>query len=310
MTATPANPAEPARPAGATPGPATAEEAFDPNAVPIRPAATVMVVEDDPASAGAPPLRVLMLRRTARAVFAGDMWVYPGGRVDDEDEAIAASHVVGLDDAEANRRLGVERGGLAFWVAALRECFEEAGILLARRRADGAPIDVTDPEIVARLAARRVELNAGRLGFAELIEAEQVELDAARIHYIAHWITPLGSPRRFDTRFFVAAAPPGQVAAHDDTEVVHHEWVAPRSAVDAWRADRMAMMSPTARMLMCLAPFESAADVMRFAAADPEPQQVRVARRGDEYRILLPGEEGWDDGDGEAEFGWVKLHRR
>lgn len=296
-------------PAPLAAGPATAEEAFDPAAVPIRPAATVMVVEDDPRRAH-PPLRVLMLRRTARAIFAGDMWVYPGGRVDDEDTAIAARHVVGLSAEEADRRLGVSGTGLAYWVAALRECFEEAGILLARRRSDGAPIDVTDPDTVARLAARREELNAGRLGFAELIEAEQVELDAARIHYIAHWITPMGSPRRFDTRFFVAAAPPGQVAAHDDTEVVHHEWVAPREAVAAWRADRMAMMSPTARMLMCLTPFERAGEVMDFAAADPEAQQVRVVRLGDEYRILLPGEDGWDDGDGEAEFGWVKLHRR
>lgn len=292
-------------------GPARAGDPFDPDAVPIRPAATVMVVEDEPTASqlDVPPLRVLMLRRTARAIFAGDMWVYPGGRVDDEDEAIAAAHVVGLTAAEADRRLGVERGGLSYWVAALRECFEEAGILLARRRSDGAPIDVTDPATVARLARRRDELNAGRIGFAELIEAEEVELDAARIHYVAHWVTPLGSPRRFDTRFFVAAAPPGQVAAHDDTEVVHHEWVAPRPAVDAWLADRMAMMSPTARMLMCLLPFERAAEVVAAAEADIEAHQVRVRRIDEQYRILLPGDDGWEDGDGDAEFGWVKLRR-
>jgi 8-oxo-dGTP pyrophosphatase MutT (NUDIX family) len=296
-------------------GPATADEEFDPLAVPVRPAATVMVVEDQPLRAtdtGGPApseLRVLMLRRTARAIFAGDMWVYPGGRVDPEDEAIAAQHVVGLEPEEANRRLGVDEGGLSFWVAALRECFEEAGILLARRRLDGLPVDVTAPATVERLARRRAALNRGEITFAEVIAEEDVELDAARIHYVAHWVTPLGSPRRFDTRFFVAAAPPGQVAAHDDNEVVHHEWVRPTTAVEAWKADRMAMMTPTARMLMCLAPFASAAEVMAAAGLDLDPAQIRVLRVADEYRIMLPGEPGWADGDPDAEFGWVKLRR-
>lgn len=288
----------------ATP-PAGAAE-FDPAAVPIRPAATVMVVEDRPGHTGE-ELRVLMLRRTTRAIFAGDMWVYPGGKVDDEDAEIAAGHVVGLDPEEANRRLGVSTNGLAYWVAALRECFEEAGILLARRAHDGAPIDVSDPATVARLAARRAELNAGAVSFADVIREEGVALDAARIHYVAHWVTPLGPPRRFDTRFFLAAAPAGQIAAHDDTEIVHHEWVSPMDAVRRWEADEMAMMSPTARMLMCLLPFRRAAEVVDAAALDIEPHQIRVAREGAAYRIMLPGDEGWHDGDPDTEFGWVKL---
>lgn len=280
---------------------------FDPAAVPIRPAATVMVLEDLPSPSGGDRLHVLMLRRTARAVFAGDMWVYPGGRVDPEDEAIAAGHVVGLTASEADRRLGVDGGGLAFWVAALRECFEEAGILLARRIADGAPLDGSAPEVAARLAERRRALNAGTVTFAEVVREEAVELDAGRIHDVAHWITPLGSPRRFDTRFFLAAAPPGQLAAHDDTEVVHHEWVEPAVALDRFRAGELSMMTPTIRMLMCLLPFERAADALAAAALDPEPQQVRVRTVGGEHRIMLPGEAGWEDGDPDAEFGWVKL---
>jgi 8-oxo-dGTP pyrophosphatase MutT (NUDIX family) len=281
-------------------------QAFDASAVPIRPAATVMVLDDRPGGNG-PELRVLMLRRTARAIFAGDMWVYPGGRVDDEDEEIAAGHVVGLTAAEADRRLGVTGGGLAYWVAALRECFEEAGILLARRAGDGEAIDVSDPATVARLDRRRTALNAGELTFVDLIREEDVVLDAARIHYVGHWITPMGSPRRFDTRFFLAAAPSGQIAAHDDNEVVHHEWVAPGPAIEAWRGDRMAMMSPTARMLMCLVPFATAEEAVAAAAHDIEPEQVRVHRVDGQYRILLPGDPGWEHGDGEAEFGWVKL---
>ncbi len=281
---------------------------FDPLAVPISPAATVMVVEDR-SGQGADPggLAVLMLRRTARAVFAGDMWVYPGGRVDAGDEEIAARHVTGLNAAEADHRLGVDRGGLAYWVAALRECFEEAGILLARGLADGAAIDLAEPARQQRLARYRDALNAGQMTFGEVIAAEEVVLDAARIHYIAHWVTPLGSPRRFDTRFFLAAAPPGQVAAHDDTEVVHHEWVTPAAALQRWHADEMAMMSPTARMLMCLTPFERASEAVSAAALNLEPHQIRVRRDEDAYHIMLPGDPGWEDGDPETEFGWIKL---
>ncbi len=286
----------------------TDDAEFDVTTVPIRPAATVMVVEDV-ATARGDELRVLMLRRTSQAVFGGDMWVYPGGRVDDQDEAIAAGHVVGLDAAEANRRLGVSHGGLAYWVAALRECFEEAGILLARRASDGEAIDVSSPQTVARLERHRADLNGGTRTFADIIAEESVVLDAARIHYIGHWITPVGPPRRFDTRFFLAAAPAGQVAAHDDNEIVHHEWVAPALAVQRWQADQMAMMSPTARMLMCLLPFARAADAVSAAALDLEPHQIRVQREGEIYRILLPGEPGWQDGDPDTEFGWVKLRR-
>ncbi len=180
---------------------------FDPAAVPIRPAATVMVVDDRP------DLHVLMLRRTATAIFAGDMWVYPGGRVDPDDAEAVLDHVSGLTDAEASAQLGLERGGLAFWVAALRECFEEAGILFGHDRRTGAPIDLTDPAAIDRLAAQRDALNAGQRSFAEVVAELDVVLDASKVHYIAHWVTPLGPPRRFDTRFFLAAAPPGQLAA-------------------------------------------------------------------------------------------------
>lgn len=283
-------------------GATTATPDFDPATVPIRPAATVMVVDDRP------DLRVLMLRRTAGAIFAGDMWVYPGGRVDPDDAEFARRHVVGLTAEEADRRLGVQGTGLAYWVAALRECFEEAGILLAREADTGRPLDMTDPHLVARLDDHRRALNAGERSFADIVDDERVVLDAALIHYIAHWVTPPGGPRRFDTRFFLAAAPPGQVAAHDENEVVHHEWVSPAAALALWQADRMAMMTPTARMLMSLRPFPVAAAAVAAAAADQSAEQIRVRRDPDDtYHILLPGDPGWDTGDPETEFGWVKL---
>lgn len=274
-------------------------EDFDPQAVPIRPAATVMLVADRP------DLQVLMLRRSARQVFATSMWVYPGGAVDPADAAEAAPHCDGLDDVVASERLGLTEGGLAFWVAAIRECFEEAGVLYASVPTDeGAP---------ARLEEHRRALNAHEIDFLDIVEAEDLRLHADRLYPVAHWITPVGPPRRFNTRFFVAAFPEGQVAAHDDNEAVHHEWIRPRDAVQAWRRDEMAMMSPTARMLMCLAAFDSAHQVVEAAAAGFPPHQVRVNRlpvdgiEASEYRIMLPGDDGYEDGDPDTEFGWVAL---
>jgi 8-oxo-dGTP pyrophosphatase MutT (NUDIX family) len=268
-----------------------------------------------------PDLHVLMLRRSARQVFATSMWVYPGGAVDPDDATCPCD---GLDDAVASRRLGVASGGLAYWVAAIRECFEEAGVLFASPadapaggsaggvgRAAGAgvtsPIGEAEEAFRERLAIHRDELNAGRVSFDRVIEAERLVLHADRLHPVGHWITPLGPPRRFDTRFFLAAFPEGQVAAHDEGEAVHHDWVRPVEALEAWRADRMEMMSPTVRMLTCLATFNSARDAVAAAAAGLPAQQVRVIRNEVEYRLMLPGDPGYEDGEGESEFGWVSL---
>src|SRR6202035_51489 len=133
-----------------------------------------------------------------------------------------------LSDAEASAMLGVESGGLAFWVAALRECFEEAGVLLAYggdEAGGGAaetntPFDAHDAGTRQRLAALRVALNAGDVRFLDACRGEGLRLATDRVHYFSHWITPEAAPKRYDTRFFVAALPPGQVPIHDDHETV------------------------------------------------------------------------------------------
>jgi 8-oxo-dGTP pyrophosphatase MutT (NUDIX family) len=273
---------------------------YDPEAVAIRPAATVMLVDDRP------DLHVLMLRRSPRQVFATSMWVYPGGAVDPDDAACPCD---GLDDEAAGRRLGLAgAGGLAYWVAAMRECFEEAGVLFASMPPVLSAAGVEQRR--ERLAAHRDALNRGELSFAELVEREELRLRGDALHHVAHWITPLGPPRRFDTRFFLAALPAGEVAAHDEGEAVHHDWVRPLDALTAFHEDRMAMMSPTVRMLTCLAAFGSAAEAVDAAAAGLVPQQVRVLRNEVEYRLMLPGDPRYEDGDGEAEFGWVSLRPR
>ncbi len=178
------------------------------NATEIRPAATVMLVRDAPGAGRSDErLEVLMVRRNLRSDFVGGAYVFPGGSVDPADagpEAEAAC--VGRSDADASALLGIESGGLAYWVAVLRETFEEAGLLLAQRPG-GPDLLAGDSEEEARFIAERAAVNAGTRRFLDLCRDEGLELLVGDVHYFAHWITPQGAPRRFDTRFFVAPAP-------------------------------------------------------------------------------------------------------
>ena len=150
-----------------------------------------------------------MVRRNLKSDFVGGAFVFPGGSVDPLDGgAEAEAACVGRSDAEASTLLGIESGGLAYWVAALRETFEEAGLLLAERPG-GPPLLAGEPEEEARFVAGRAAVNAGTRRFLDLCRDEGLRLLVGEVHYFAHWIAPRGTPRRFDTRFFVAAAPPG-----------------------------------------------------------------------------------------------------
>ena len=170
---------------------------FDPELVPILPAATVMLLDNRP------DLHVLMLRRTSRLVFAADNWVFPGGRVDPDDHAQDLDRMfTGLTDIEASGILDVPHGGLAWWLAACRETFEEAGLLLAAGQYD---VDVT---------AMRDQVTADESLFADLLLERGIVLDATKVEEVARFVTPLGSPRRFDARFFVALAPHDQEPQH------------------------------------------------------------------------------------------------
>lgn len=274
---------------------------FDPVAVPVRPAATVLILDERP------DLHVLMLKRNARSVFVGDMWVFPGGAVDEDDSGPEAEAVVrGHDDRSASIELGLAQGGLGYWVAALRETFEEAGVVL-----DGGvePLDLSDPNEAARYEAHRHALNAGEVGFLDIVRTESLILDAADVHYVSRWVTPVGPPRRYDTRFFVTAMPSGQTPLHDDDEAVHHEWIRPADAVEANRGDEMLMMTPTVAMLRRLARFGTVDAALRAAAAgsaaDDEHIRIHYDTEGPD-RIAFPGDGGYEVADAEVEMGMVR----
>ncbi|MEK9824350.1 MAG: NUDIX hydrolase, partial [Gammaproteobacteria bacterium] len=130
---------------------------FDPHSVPIRPAATVMLIDDRP------DLQVFMMERHANTVFAGGMWVFPGGAVDHQDDpAYYQDIAIHRTDAEASKLMGLESGGLAYYMAAIRETFEEAGILLALHAEDEAPLLISEQDM-PRFNAYRDQLNAGEI---------------------------------------------------------------------------------------------------------------------------------------------------
>jgi 8-oxo-dGTP pyrophosphatase MutT (NUDIX family) len=234
-----------------------------------------------------------MLKRNARSIFVGDMWVFPGGAVDPEDGTPEADAVVeGLTDTEASSNLGIEKGGVAFWVAALRETFEEAGILLARTPGKKELVDLSQSDTEERFGTYRAGVNAGEVDFVSMVREQGLVLDGSGVHYVSRWVTPLGPPRRYDTRFFVTAMPQGQQPLHDDDEAVHHEWVRPAEALALNESDEMLMMTPTVSMLNRLSRYRSAVDAISAAEGNNEEQDELVRIR---YDIEGPGRIAWPD---------------
>ena len=249
-----------------------------------RDAATVILVSDRP------DLHVLMMERTGRAVFGPGATVFPGGAVDPDDGAPRlAERVVGLDDQAASVEQGIGRGGLGFRVAGLRECFEEAGILLARDAATGRPAqhDVA-------LASARAELNAGALTFGDLLVTRDLVVDARELRVFSHWLTPLGAPRRYNTWFFVAPAPDGEDGTHDDNELVASAWVRPLDALAQHCNGEIDLIFPTEMSLRALSRYDRSSDLLSDLDAVPRDAtgQPVVVSEGTGERVALPQDTG------------------
>ena len=257
---------------------------------PAMPAATVTIVRD--ARDG---IEVLMMRRNLKSGFVPGMYVFPGGGLDDADLLFKNNGLCDcLDDATASGMLGVAADGLAYWAAAIREAFEESGLLLARNGA-GSLVTLTDAEVAARFDAQRRQLNAGELDFAALIAAESLQLAADQLVYFAHWITPVTAPRRYDTRFFMAEAPPEQEPFHDDHETIAATWISPAGALTLHQRGEFEMRTPTVRTLETFANCNDVASLRRSLDSiqgNVRPLMPRIGKDGSRY---LPGEPGYEE---------------
>lgn len=211
-----------------------------------RPAATVVLVRD-----GAQAPEVLLLRRHRASGFVPGAYVFPGGRVDPgDDDPRLHDHVVGL---------GTQEPPFAYWMAAVRETFEETGVLLARTVEGAPPPDAhTDPAI----AAWREALLSDGATLRDVLAGADLRADLTGVVYVAHWVTPLVEPRRFDTRFFLAALPPGQRAEPDPRELSDAQWLAPEHALARFEAGTLPMVFPTVRTLESLCGHDSVAALL------------------------------------------------
>ena len=214
----------------------------------IRPAASVLVLRDGPRG-----VELLLMRRPERDNdFRSGACVFPGGVLDAADRE-AWRWCLGQDDAQASARLGLADGGLDYFVAALRECFEEVGLLFVCKP-DGSPAELA-PHAEA-LRDWRHRLHRGEARMSELCAAFDWWLDLRDMAYFAHWLTPVVRPKRFDTRFFVRLAPPGQEALPDMGEALELMWLTPDEALDPQRA--LKLLNVTQRTLRDMRGFASA----------------------------------------------------
>lgn len=251
-----------------------------------RDAATVALVRDTATGDG---VDVYLLRRVSSMTFAAGMYVFPGGSVDPADADTAVGWV-GPPVAQWTHELGAtEPLARALVCAAVRETFEECGVLLA-----GA-----DPDEIVDVAgsgweSERAALEAREHSLSALLARRGLVLRADLLRVWSHWITPEVEPRRFDTRFFVAALPPGQLTRVVGGESDHTAWLPAREALDRAGRGELALMPPTAQTLADLAEHRTVVDVLA-APRQVRPVLPRFALDAGEVRLLLPAEPGYDE---------------
>ena len=213
-----------------------------------RPSSTVVLVR--PAE---PCPEIFMVRRHERSAF-GSAYAFPGGVLEPADHRVHA-RCTGISAASADQMLDLEEGGLDYYSAAVRELFEEAGVLLGSSALDAA-----------QLAAARTRLNAGSLHWDTFASDSDLTLDCAALRYFSFWITPIGLPKRYSTRFFLAELPAGQAALHCGGELTDSCWMSACDVLQARAAHTMTVHYPTRKTLERLAEFESTDVLLEWAA--------------------------------------------
>jgi len=246
--------------------------------VPV-PAATILVCKDSPEG-----LETFMVVRHHKIDFASGALVFPGGKLAESDtHPEVREHCTGteeLDDAE-----------LALQVAAIREVFEETGVLLARQRGDEGLIPASRLE---GLEHYRDTLNTGEVGIVDFLKTEKLTLACDLMHKFAHWITPPMMPKRFDTHFFIARAPADHVAAHDGTESVDSVWITPERVMREAEEGKWQVIFPTKCNLMLLGQSGSVDEAIQ-ASRERKIVTVNpwVEKEGDVSYICIPPEAGY-----------------
>ncbi len=243
-----------------------------------RPSATVVLLRD---TADGP--ETFLVRRHGKAVF-GDMWAFPGGVLEGNDARVEKS-CEGIDQQTADRLLEAPNA-LMYYSAAIRELFEETGVLLGDSLAESS-----------MLATCRDQLNAGALAWEDFVADTSCRLDCGALHYVSYWITPKGLGKRFATRFFVAPMPRGQTAVHCGGELTDSMWLAPADALAKHTSGELPMIPPTRMTLEFLRDKESGQEALDAADAMAAEGIVEILPKAvmidGKRTILMPGDPGY-----------------
>jgi 8-oxo-dGTP pyrophosphatase MutT (NUDIX family) len=240
-------------------------------------AATVMLVRD------ATPVEVFLLERHIDSDFVGGAWVFPGGKVDEADTGLPSTALAGHPPRALVEQVG-DQPATALCVAAIRETFEESGVLLASTGT--SPVTADDLRSDSYLAARRkLSDRHSKWNWSEWLGDEGLQLDLTALAWWSWWVTPVGVNRRFDTKFFVATLPDDQVAEHDNIETTNSRWASPAIALQAAESGSASIILPTRKNLRQLAGYPNTSSIM-VSGADPDFARPRIEPR------LVVGEDG------------------
>jgi len=223
--------------------------------VSIPKASTLVLLRDNPEG-----YEVLLLKRTQQSTFP-NLYVFPGGKVD-SDDANCEKFSDSLTDRDASKILAMKQGGLRYWIAAIRECFEECGVLFAGKSESLA--GELDPKLFKELKQSREALCTGNTTFQSILEEFSIQLAVSKVHYLSHWITPKVMPARFDTRFFIGVIPDGQATDVHSSELVSGEWVRPKIALTRHAQKKWNMILPTITTLRIISSFENTASLIDY----------------------------------------------
>ena len=262
------------------------------NNLSLTPAATVLLVRDC-----GDELEVLMVKRSKRPPF-GNLYVFPGGKIDESDKDLNITNFCnGLNDEQASIKLGINEGGLSYWVACVRECFEEVGILLAKKN-NGQELDLNGADKHKFDNYRRMLLE-NKISLLEICKKENLSLNLNNIEPFSHWITPEIEIKRFDTRFFIAYIPAKQTERHDGNELTDSVWISPKKALDRSLNGEMPMIMPTISNLQQCLEFDSGQKLLEYQSKltnDDIPSILpKFFKNEGKWVGLLPGDEDYDN---------------
>lgn len=256
-------------------------------AAPVRPSATVVLIRE-----GTADPEILMIRRRAGDAF-GDSYAFPGG-VLDQDESNARAFCQGVTTEQADATLDLPSGGgLEYYSAAIRELFEETGILLARDAARNWAF-AANPESTSLIQDLRAQLHDGNLPWAEILRLHELHIACDALHYFGFWETPICRPKRWTTRFFLARVPPGQDALHDGNEVTDSCWMSAADVLSVETGREMPLPFPTLTSLKKFSEFRTVNELTHWASKQAADGVLKIRpvilTENGKTRFVIPGD--------------------